>query len=418
MVKAVFDELAKAKPKNHFTVGINDDVTHIEPGVRRDLQHRAGRRGPGHVLRPGLRRHRRRQQELHQDHRRGHRQLRPGLLRLRLQEGRGHDRQPPALRPRAHPLRLPGQQGRLRRLPRVERSWSGTTCSRRPCPGPPSCSTPLPRRRGLGPAAHETCSSASSTRSSRSTPSTPTRWPRRRAWAGASTPSCRPASSTSRTSSRQDEAIAAIKKAIKKTYGKQGEKVVQMNYNAVDQAIANLHEITVPAAASSHVHEAPGRARTRRPSSSRTSPPPSWPARDDRLPVSAPCPPTASGPPTPPSGRSATSPSRSPCGSPTSASSAASAPSTARTPPSAPRSTTRRSWPAPRRPSSPCDAKGKEYAGLKWTVQVAPEDCTGCGACVEICPGKDKTDPEPQGHQHGLPAAAARERSATTSSSS
>ena len=28
MVKGIFDELAKAKPKNHFTIGINDDVTH------------------------------------------------------------------------------------------------------------------------------------------------------------------------------------------------------------------------------------------------------------------------------------------------------------------------------------------------------------------------------------------------------
>ena len=28
MVKAVFDNLAAAKPKNHFTVGINDDVSH------------------------------------------------------------------------------------------------------------------------------------------------------------------------------------------------------------------------------------------------------------------------------------------------------------------------------------------------------------------------------------------------------
>ncbi|MBN1631805.1 MAG: 4Fe-4S dicluster domain-containing protein, partial [Thermoleophilia bacterium] len=40
------------------------------------------------------------------------------------------------------------------------------------------------------------------------------------------------------------------------------------------------------------------------------------------------------------------------------------------------------------------DAKGKEYSGKKWTVQVAVEDCTGCGACVNICPGKDKGDPE------------------------
>ena len=36
------------------------------------------------------------------------------------------------------------------------------------------------------------------------------------------------------------------------------------------------------------------------------------------------------------------------------------------------------------------DAKGKELAGLKATLQVAPEDCTGCGACVNICPVNDK----------------------------
>jgi len=39
------------------------------------------------------------------------------------------------------------------------------------------------------------------------------------------------------------------------------------------------------------------------------------------------------------------------------------------------------------------DAKGKDFAGMKFTVQVAPEDCTGCGACVHNCPAKSKTDP-------------------------
>ena len=32
------------------------------------------------------------------------------------------------------------------------------------------------------------------------------------------------------------------------------------------------------------------------------------------------------------------------------------------------------------------DSKGKEFEGMKWTVQVAPEDCTGCGNCVMVCP--------------------------------
>ncbi len=36
------------------------------------------------------------------------------------------------------------------------------------------------------------------------------------------------------------------------------------------------------------------------------------------------------------------------------------------------------------------DARGRQYKGLKWTVQVAPEDCTGCGACVFVCPGRVK----------------------------
>ena len=36
------------------------------------------------------------------------------------------------------------------------------------------------------------------------------------------------------------------------------------------------------------------------------------------------------------------------------------------------------------------DWKGKEYPGWKMTVQVAPDDCTGCGLCVDVCPAKDK----------------------------
>ncbi len=36
------------------------------------------------------------------------------------------------------------------------------------------------------------------------------------------------------------------------------------------------------------------------------------------------------------------------------------------------------------------DAKGREFAGMRYTVQVAPEDCTGCGLCVEACPAYEK----------------------------
>ena len=45
----------------------------------------------------------------------------------------------------------------------------------------------------------------------------------------------------------REEAIAEIKKAIKKTYGRKGEQVVRQNFAAVDQALAGLHEVVVPA---------------------------------------------------------------------------------------------------------------------------------------------------------------------------
>ncbi|MCP9443214.1 MAG: pyruvate:ferredoxin (flavodoxin) oxidoreductase [Nitrospira sp.] len=40
------------------------------------------------------------------------------------------------------------------------------------------------------------------------------------------------------------------------------------------------------------------------------------------------------------------------------------------------------------------DFKGREFPGLKYTVQVAPEDCTGCHLCVMVCPAKDKSNPK------------------------
>ena len=45
----------------------------------------------------------------------------------------------------------------------------------------------------------------------------------------------------------RDEAIAAIKDAIRKTYGKRGDAVVQKNFAAVDASVAHLHEVHVPA---------------------------------------------------------------------------------------------------------------------------------------------------------------------------
>ena len=48
----------------------------------------------------------------------------------------------------------------------------------------------------------------------------------------------------------KDDAIAKIKYAIKKTYGKKGDEIVQQNFKAVDETLANLHEIPYSAATS------------------------------------------------------------------------------------------------------------------------------------------------------------------------
>jgi len=40
------------------------------------------------------------------------------------------------------------------------------------------------------------------------------------------------------------------------------------------------------------------------------------------------------------------------------------------------------------------DYKGKEFAGKKFILQISAEDCTGCGLCTSACPAKNKADPE------------------------
>jgi pyruvate-ferredoxin/flavodoxin oxidoreductase len=55
----------------------------------------------------------------------------------------------------------------------------------------------------------------------------------------------------------QEEAIEMIKDSIKKTYGAKGDKIVEMNFNAVDQALSNLFEVEVPAEVTSKLQLQP-----------------------------------------------------------------------------------------------------------------------------------------------------------------
>jgi len=46
----------------------------------------------------------------------------------------------------------------------------------------------------------------------------------------------------------------------------------------------------------------------------------------------------------------------------------------------------------------------KDWAGLAYTIQVAPEDCTGCTICVDVCPAKSKSIPDQKSlHMHPQP---------------
>ncbi len=191
----------------------------------------------------------------------------------------------------------------------------------------------------------------------------------------------------------QEEAIAKIKQAIEKTYGKKGAEVVRMNLQAVDQTLENLQKVDVPQrleiqnlkskiqnleSAPKFVREVLGKIMR-------------W--EGDDLPVSA----------LPADGTFPTGTSQwekrnvaleipvwetdvcvqcSKC--------------VMVCPHAAIRSKIYAESELTNAPVTfkSIAAKDKDFAGQQFTIQVAPEDCTGCGICVEICPAKNKLQPE------------------------
>lgn len=188
----------------------------------------------------------------------------------------------------------------------------------------------------------------------------------------------------------REAAIAAIKQAIRKTYGKKGEEIVAMNIQAVDTTLDNLYEVPISAlSAEGSIHQwVPDTA----PPFVRDVLSQLMARKGDDVPVSAL---PADG--TYPSGTSQYEkrnvcqevPVWDPdvcvqCGK-----------CVMVCPHAVIRSKVYEPSELDQAPASfkSANPKDKAWSDLKFTIQVAVEDCTGCGVCVEVCPAKNKAQP-------------------------
>ena len=187
----------------------------------------------------------------------------------------------------------------------------------------------------------------------------------------------------------REESIAAIKHAIEKTYGKRGEAVVQRNFAAVDQSLAHLFEVKVPATADSDFDRLPA-VSSKAPAFVQNVLGAMIRGQGDLLPVSA----------LPVDGTYPTGTSKwekrnltqeipewdaeicIQCG---------------KCVVICPHSVIRAKVVEPALlegatttlKSSAARWKGREH--LRYVLQTSPEDCTGCGLCVQVCPVKSKS---------------------------
>jgi pyruvate-ferredoxin/flavodoxin oxidoreductase len=190
----------------------------------------------------------------------------------------------------------------------------------------------------------------------------------------------------------REEAIAHIKKSIEKSYGKRGPEVVRRNCEVVDLALAELHEIQIPSAVSA-THSRPPLVSELAPDFVQRVSAVMMAGKGDLLPVSA-FPVDGTWPVGTAKWEKRNLALEIPvwdtkvciqCNQcalvcPHAAIRAkvyddsvlAGAPPTFK-------STAYRS---------------PEYKGKMYTIQVAPEDCTGCNLCVNVCPAKDRTNPK------------------------
>ena len=188
----------------------------------------------------------------------------------------------------------------------------------------------------------------------------------------------------------RDEAIAAIKKAIQKTYGKRGEAVVQKNFVAVDASIAHLHEVAVPKQVSSLFDILPS-VPQHAPEFVRTVLGEIISGNGDALPVSA-LPPDGTFPTGTAMWEKRNIAQQIPvwdedlciqCGK-----------CVLVCPHAVIRGQVYDSALLSGAPATFKSAKPRwrEFETLRYSLQVSPDDCTGCRLCVEVCPAKSKSE--------------------------
>ncbi len=188
----------------------------------------------------------------------------------------------------------------------------------------------------------------------------------------------------------REEAIEQIKYTIKKTYGRKGEEVVKKNIAAVDQTLANLHEVKIPAQVSS-TRSIPSPFTADAPKAIADTLGVIYGNRGESLPVSA-----FSADGTFPTGTARYEKRNLALEIPVW--DAKTCIQCGKCVAICPHACIRmKVYDAKHLAGAPAafkstDARSPEWKGLKWTLQVAPEDCTGCCLCVEVCPAKNKTE--------------------------
>ncbi len=188
----------------------------------------------------------------------------------------------------------------------------------------------------------------------------------------------------------KDEAIAQIKKSIQKTYGRKGEEIVKKNFAAVDMTLENLQPLTIPARPTA-THEMPPVVSDRAPDFVKKVTATIMAGRGDELPVSA----------MPVDGTFPTATTQwekrnislfVPVWEPAECIQCGNCSLVC------PHACVRaKVYDASALAGAPATFKSQDYKNpggpaQKYTIQVGVEDCTGCGLCVEVCPKKSKTN--------------------------